>query len=60
CPPTREDAGNYVLSRSRWQAPGGSSGKSKSPMSAVWLHYKRLPSRTYLKNQGLWPKYCPP
>jgi len=60
CPATYEDAGVYVQGKSSWQAPGGSSGKSKAPLSAIYAHYRSLPGKTYLKNQGLWPAHCPP
>jgi len=60
CPATYEDAGVYVQGKSNWQAPGGGSGKSKAPLSAIYAHYRSLPGKTYLKNQGLWPSRCPP
>jgi hypothetical protein len=60
CPATYEDAGVYVQGKTRWQAPGGGSGKSKTPASAIYAHYRSLPGKTYLKNQGLWPAHCPP
>ena len=60
CPATYEDAGVYVQGKTRWQAPGGASGKSKTPQSAIYAHYRSLPGKTYLKNQGLWPAHCPP
>lgn len=60
CPATYQDAGVYVQGKTRWQAPGGASGKSKAPLSAIYAHYRSLPGKTYLKNQGLWPAHCPP
>ena len=60
CPATYEDAGVYVQGKTRWLAPGGGSGKSKTPSSAIYAHYRSLPGKTYLKNQGLWPAHCPP
>jgi hypothetical protein len=59
CPATYEDAGQYVIQRGYWRAPDGTVGKSKTPLSSVWAHYKSLPRRTYLKNQGKWPAHCP-
>jgi hypothetical protein len=60
CPPTYEDAGSYVVSK-RWvKTPSGERSKAHAGLRAAWGDYKNLPTKTYLKNAGLWPKNCPP
>lgn len=60
CPATYEDGGVYVVSN-RWvKTPSGSRSKAHSGMRAAWEDYKNLPTKTYLKNAGRWPKHCPP
>ena len=60
CPATYEDGGSYVVSN-RWvKTPSGSRNKAHSGMRAAWEDYKSLPTKTYLKNAGRWPKGCPP
>lgn len=60
CPATYEDGGVYVVSK-RWvKTPSGARSKAHSGMRAAWEDYKSLPTKTYLKNAGRWPKGCPP
>ena len=58
CPPTRENSGVYVVGNKTLMTPSGARGKVHNGMSAAWRHYKSLPSKTYLKNQGTWPDHC--
>ena len=60
CPPTYEDGGSYVVANRSVKTPSGSRSKAHSGMRAAWEDYKSLPTKTYLKNAGLWPKGCPP
>ena len=60
CPATYEDGGVYVVSN-RWvKTPSGARSKAHAGMRAAWEDYKSLPTKTYLKNAGRWPKHCPP
>ena len=43
CPASRED--------------GGTTGSNS--VGTAWKRYQSLPSRTYLKNAGKWPRHCP-
>ncbi len=60
CPPTYEDAGSYVVSKRWMKTPSGPRSKAHAGLRAAWGDYKNLPTKTYLKNAGLWPKNCPP
>jgi len=60
CPPTYEDGGAYVVANRSVKTPSGSRSKAHSGMRAAWEDYKSLPTKTYLKNAGRWPKGCPP
>ncbi len=60
CPPTYEDGGSYVVANRSVKTPSGARSKAHSGMRAAWEDYKSLPTKTYLKNAGLWPKGCPP
>ncbi len=60
CPPTYEDGGSYVVANRSVKTPSGGRSKAHSGMRAAWEDYKSLPTKTYLKNAGLWPKGCPP
>lgn len=59
CPPTYEDGGSYVVSKTWTDTPSGVRVKGTSGMRAAWDDYKSLPTRTYLKNAGKWPAHCP-
>jgi hypothetical protein len=59
CPPTYEDPGVYVVGNKWVRDQHNRRSKARNGMYAAWQHYKSLPTKTYLKNQGLWPKHCP-
>jgi hypothetical protein len=59
CPPTYEDPGVYVVGNKWMRDQHNQRSKARNGMFAAWQHYKSLPTKTYLKNQGLWPKHCP-
>jgi hypothetical protein len=58
CPETTEQSGSYVIKGNSLNLPNGAKQKTKRAMYDAALHYKSLPSKTYLKNQGLWPAHC--
>jgi hypothetical protein len=60
CPPTYENPGVYVVGQKWMRDQYNTRSKAPNGMYAAYLHYKSLPTKTYLKNQGLWPKHCPP
>ncbi len=58
CPETTEQSGSYVIKGNSLNLPNGAKQKTKRAMFDAEMHYKSLPSKTYLKNQGLWPAHC--
>jgi hypothetical protein len=59
CPPTYENPGVYVVGNKWMRDQYNQRSKVRNGMYAAYEHYKSLPTKTYLKNQGLWPKHCP-
>lgn len=59
CPATYEDSGSYVIGKTWADTPSGVRITAKTGLRAAWGDYKSLPTRTYLKNAGLWPDHCP-
>jgi hypothetical protein len=58
CPETLEESGAYLIQSRSFTAPAGRRQKSKRASFDAEFHYKLLPSKTYLKNAGLWPAHC--
>jgi hypothetical protein len=58
CPETLEESGTYLIQSRSFTAPAGRRQKSKRANFDAEFHYKLLPSKTYLKNAGLWPAHC--
>lgn len=50
CPRTYEDGASYFI---------GSSAPDSFELALARAQNRALPSRTYLKNAGRWPKHCP-
>jgi hypothetical protein len=58
CPPTRENPGRTPAPR-RYNNPKGFGFPDLLDYSAAKAYVAQLPTKTYLKNGGRWPRGCP-